>query len=398
MLDHLTDGDDGVRQTVTGHLWNTGWWHGIGSPDHPITDEQRERAAVGLIECVSDPVTVTRKRASNELVPSLVSHHPDPEFATERLVDALEDEHDSVRSNAAEVLSGVAKRRPDLLDPHVDRLRAVLDDDSVRTAVLDGFSNLVERHPELADLVTEAIIETAADSRFERVDHIATLERILQRQPPPAEHAEDLLTLFEESLTAAHYDERATATRTVATLARERPELVAPLEPTLRKQLTDFHRDVRKPAACALAAILTRDEEGAALSRLIDTYSGLSLDEPLPDPLIELASSHPEFVANLLERMRERKPNPPHDTRLRVAEILDRAPEAVRPFLESCANDLTAEDQSVRDGAAWMLGQNVLENPEEGRRYVEALETAVENRAQFDEYARRKMRKALQEL
>lgn len=396
VLARLTDEDDGVRQTVTGLLWNREWWLSVGGDDdHPITDEQRRLASVGLVDCLGDPVFLTRKRASRELRPSLVVAHPDPELATAAVVAALEDDGAATRSNAAEVLTGVADREPSFLDPHVERLRqAMAEDDAVRSEIAEGLASLIDRFPALAAPVAGQVIESDPDYSTGERQRVSTLGTVLAANTD-FEGSEEALAALESALEHRNIKVRAAAAAALGRVAASEPEAVESAVPALRQRLHDYHEQTRRAAAGALAAALDRDTVEPPLVTLFESLE--AADEP-PDPLLVLADSHPAYVSELLRKLRDETPDPPHDTRLSVAAILEHNPEAVHPILEDCVADLAGDDANRRNGAAWLLGQVTLEHPAEGRRCEKAIRSAVDRPEDFDDLAHRKLRKALEEL
>jgi len=396
VLARLTDEDDGVRQTVTGLLWNREWWLSAGDGnDLPITDEQRRLAAVGLVNCLTDSVFLTRKRASRELQPSLVVNHPDPERATAAVAAALEDEGVSIRSNAAELLSEVAEREPSLLDPHIGQFRrAMAEDDAVRSEAAEGLSNLLDRFPELAAPIAEQLIESDPEYSSGERQRVSTLGTVLAADSN-FEGSEAALSVLESSLSDWDVSIRAAAAAALGRVATSDSEAIKPIIPALRERLHDFHERTRRETAGALAAALNPEDVEPPLVTLFEAIE--TADEP-PDPLLALADSHPEYVTELLRKLRDETPDPPHDTRLSVAAALERNPAAVHPILEDCVADLSSDDEDRRNGAAWLLGQVTLEHPAEGGRYKETIRSAVNHPEDFDDYAHRKLQKALEEL
>lgn len=395
VLARLTDEDEGVRQTVTGLLWNRGWWLSVGGSDHPITDEQRQMAAVGLVNCLEDPVFLTRQRASEELRPSLVVSHPDPERATAAVAAALEDEGATTRSNAAELLTGVAEREPSLLDPHIERLqRAMKEDAAVRSEAAAGLANLLDRFPELAAPVAEQVIENDPEYSTGERQRVSTLGTVLAANSD-FEGSDEALAALESSLSHPNYKVRTTAAATFGRVATSNPEAVESSIPELRERLHDFHEGPRREAAGTLATALALDDVEPPLVTL---FESIEQSDELPDPLIVLADAHPEYVTELLRKLRDEKPNPPHDTRLLIAATLERNAEVIHPILEDCAVDLSDDDEDRRNGAAWLLGQVTLEHPAECQRYEGAMRSAVDRPEDLDDAAHRKLRKALMEL
>jgi len=398
ILAALTDEDEGVRQTATGALWNREWWYGVDEEAHPITSDQRELAAVGLVACLTDSTSLVRERASEELPAAFLLDHPEPEAAMANVVAALDDDRDAVRANAAALLAGVTERRPDLLDPHLDRVRrATTEDDAARTAAVEALSNVLGRHPELATPVVDAILETDAERSGDAVRRIETLGDVLTAPPDGFERTEETLAALESALGARDLRERLAATELLRRVAATAPDTVEPVESALVDRLADHDEDVRKHAACALADVLReRGDANPPLAALVERYADASPEESVPDPLVRLAPAHPTFVRERLEAMREETPELPHSTRTTVASILATAPDAVRPVLERCAADLNADDRFVRDGAAWLLGELLLEQPDEGTRYESALRAALDSPDEFDDLALKKLRAALE--
>ncbi|MFB6107597.1 MAG: HEAT repeat domain-containing protein [Haloplanus sp.] len=395
----LTDDDDRVRQSATGVLWSREWLHDVGADDHPITASQRERAAVGLVACLDADRPLVRARAAAELRPPLVLAHPDPERAMATLAAALDDRPD-VRSNAAELLADAAAERPALLDPHVDRLRqAMLDDEATRAAAADGLAALIDRFPDLAAPVADVLLAADPDPFARRAPRrITTLGEILLARPDGFERSDAVLAELQSTLADGFYKVRLAAAKALQRLARQSPAVVDPAQPLLSERLHDESEHVRRHAACALAELVDPADAGPALATLAATYRDRDVDDPGPDPLVHLADARPAFVCDRLERLRAATPNPRHDVRLTVAEILSIAPAAAHPFLDGCAADLDADDPEVRNGAAWLVGQAVLDNPDEGAAYARPLLDAVRSPDDFDEYAHRKVRTALAAL
>ena len=396
VLARLTDKDDGVRQTVTGLLWNREWWlSNRDSDDHPITDEQQRLAAVGLVDCLDDPVFLTRKRASEELRPTLVIEHPNPKRATATVAVALEDEGAATRSNAAELLAEIADREPALLDPHVERLRrAMTEDDAVRSEAAEGLASLIDRFPELAAPVAEEVIESDPEYSTGERKRISTLGTVLAANCD-FEGSEEALSALESSLTNRNVKVRTAAAAALGRVGASNPGAVESTVPALRERLHDYYEETRKEAASALAVARALENVEQPLATLFESME--TTDEPL-DPLLELADSDPEYVTELLRKLRDETPDPPHDTRLSVAAVLERNSAAVHPILEDCVADLANDDENRRNGAAWLLGQVTLEYPAEGRRYEGTMRSAVDRPEDFDDYAHRKLRKALKEL
>lgn len=395
VLARLTDEDEAVRQTVTGLLWNREWWLGVGDDtDHPITDEQRRLGAVGLVHCLDDPVFLTRERAIRELRPSLVIGHPDPKQATAAVVAALEDEGDTVRRNAAELLTGVADQKPELLDPHVERLRRAMGEDTaVRSAAAEGLASLTDRFPDLAAPVVRQVIESDPEYSSGEQQRISTLGTVLATESD-FEGSKEALSVLESSLTNRSVKVRKEAAAELRRVAASNPDAVASAVPALRERLHDYHDETRKEAARALAMALDPDTAEQPLAALVESVE--SDDEPL-DPWLALADSHPEYVTELLRDLRSERPNL-SGTRLAVAAVLERCPAAVHPIVEDCAADLSDDDEERRNGAAWLLGQLTLEHPAEGRRYEEAMRSAIDHAEDFDKPAQRNLEKALDEL
>ena len=396
VLVRLTDNDDGVRQTVTGLLWNREWWSQVGDGrGHPITDEQRRLAAVGLVSCLDDPVFLTRKRASRELRPSLVVHHPDPETATAAVAATLDDEGAPTRSNAADLLVGVAEREPSLLHPHVERLqRAMEDDDAVRSAVAEGLATLLDDFPELAAPVANQVVELNPEYISGEEQRLSTLGTVLAGDST-FEGSEEALAALESALSHRNYSVRTAATAALGRVAASDPEAIESTIPALRERLHDHHEGPRKEAAGALARALDAEDVEPPLATL---FESIETSDELPDPLLALADSHPEYVTELLRELREETPHPPHDTRLSIAAALERNPAAVHPFLADCVTALSADDEDCRNGAAWLLGQVTLEHPAAARQYEEAMRSAVDRPDDFERFAHRKLRKALEKF
>lgn len=403
VLARLTDADEVVRQTVTGLLWNREWWLSVGTGDDPpVTDEQRRLAAVGLVNCLDDAVFLTRKRASEELRPSLVVDHPDPERATAVVAAALADGDAGLRSNAAELLAEIAEREPSLLDPHVERLRRTMeDDDAVRSEAAAGLANVLDRFPELAAPVAAQVIES--DSAYAPTDawyspwqrqRMETLGTVLAADGA-FEGSEKALSVLKSSLADRNAKVRMASATALGRVAASDPGIVEPAVPALRERLSDFHEWTRRAAAGALAVALDPDDAEPQLVTLIESVE--TTDEP-PDPWLALADSHPEYVTERLRKLREETPDLAYNTRVSIAATMERNPAAVHPILEDCVTDLSGDDEDRRNGAAWLLGEVILECPVEGRQYEAAVRAAVDRPEDFDEYPHRKLRKALDEL
>lgn len=396
VLARLTDEDEAVRQSVTGLLWNREWWLSVGDDaEHPITDEQRRLGAVGLVHCLDDPVFLTRKRAARELRPSLVVDHPNPEQATAAVAAALEDEGGAVRSEAAELLSGIADQEPELLDPHVERIRqAMVEDDAVRSAAAEGLASLIDRFTELAAPVARQVIESDPEYSSGERQRVSTLGTVLATDCEFEGH-EEALSALEDSLAHRNVTVRAAAAAALGRVAASNPAAVASTVPTLRERLHDYHEETRSEAAWALALALDPNTAEQPLATLVESIE--SDDDP-QDPWLALADAHPEHVTELLRNLRNEEPNPPLDTRLSIDAVLEHNPEAVHPVMGDCVADLSGDDEDRRNGAAELLGQLTLEHPAEGRRYEEAIRSAMDCPEDFDEHAHGKLESALDEL
>lgn len=396
VLARLTDEDDGVRQTVTGLFWNRSWWLSTRDrDDHPITDEQRHLAAVGLVECLEDPIYLTRMRAAKELHPSLVLDHPDPEQAAAAVVAALDDEGAATRSYAAELLVGLADVESTLLDPHVEQIRqAMSEDEAVRSDAGAALAKLVDRFHELAAPIAEQMTGIEPKYSSGKIQRLSTLGTVLATVPD-FEGSEEALAVLESSLTDPSINVRPAAAAALAQVAASEAAEIDAAVPELRERLHDYHEGTRRQATGALAAALDADDVEPPLK---DLFEAVDSEEEPPDPLLALADSHPEYVTDLVHELREETPNPYSDTRLSIATAFERNPAAVHPVLEDCVTDLTGDDEERRNGAAWLLARVTMEVPAEGRQYEAAIRAAVDRPNDFEDSAHRKLQKALEEL
>lgn len=398
VLARLTDEDEGVRQTVTGVLWNNDWWYGADAKDRPITSTQRELAAVGLVSCLHDTSVSTRSRASNELHPSLVIGHPDSTEATATVVSALGDDSDAVRRNVSKLLFGVAERRAELLDPHIERLqKAMVEDETARTALAKSLASMLDRHPDLVDSIVTSMLDTEAEGMSERILRLETLGETLATAPDEFERQHEVLATIESALTSR---DRPVAARMFHQIAMSEPNRIKPVESVLNDQLSNTNQETRKHSSCALAMVLDSDDDdddlSPALTTLVEIYREFSTVDSIPDPLVELAPIHPAFVQDQLEQMRARVPDLGSGREV-IVELLETAPDTVRPFLEDCVADLNAAENAVREGAAMILIQVINERPDERSRYAPALMAAVDSPDTFDERVRQRLQRVLKE-
>lgn len=326
----------------------------------------------------------------------------DPERATATVAAALGEEAAEMRSNAAQVLTGIADREPSLLDPHIEQIRRAMEtDDAVRSEAAEGLANVLDRFPELATPIAKQLIES--DSEYSRGDawysrrerqRILTLGTVLAADSD-FEGSERALSEVTSSLSDRNAKVRMAAATAIRRVAASDTEIVEPTIPALRDRLSDFHEWTRRKAAGALAAALDPADAAPPLVTLVESVE--TADDP-PDPWIALADPHPEYVTELLRKLREDTPDPGYNTRLSIAATMERNPVAVQPVLEDCVADLSADDEDYRNDAAWLLGEIALEHPVEGGQYEEAMRSAVDRPEDFDEYPHRRLRNALEEL
>ncbi|MBZ6493364.1 hypothetical protein [Natrinema longum] len=158
------------------------------------TDLQSRLSSV-LVDRLDDPVAVIRKRAGELLVgdggfgyavrgydedaydhgAAVFLRHPDPAGAVPVLIEALSDPVDGVtgrasrgrspRHTAGTVLASLGTERPDLLEPHRDRLIDALDspDDRVRVAVAAALAPSLDRWDDAVEPVEDALLALIRD-------------------------------------------------------------------------------------------------------------------------------------------------------------------------------------------------------------------------------------------
>lgn len=293
-------------------------------------------------------------------VQNLLSHRSDSGLTlVEPLVDSTIQTgvesavHEASRWHVVSALETIAEDRPAPLDPHLDQLGLLLQDDErlVRKGAIKLFGTLGETDPAVLEGVVDDLVAAADDPdaeirqravtalsplqarQEEAIDvaidaHLSDLESaaefeqnsILRGLKQLTEHRPDRvlagMDVVVDSLIHQKWSVRSTAVSLFGRLGSERPDAVRPLvdrdthgqfylpgNAPLLDALGDDHEQVRADAVLALGELGAADSEmcNAVLTPLVD--SGLADEEALVEKravqaLGRIGEAHPEAVTD----------------------------------------------------------------------------------------------------
>ncbi|WP_433627499.1 HEAT repeat domain-containing protein [Halomicrococcus sp. NG-SE-24] len=389
--------------------------------------ELREAAGVdpatvdveAVVDCLATEDERARHEAANAFTTVTEARSDCVPDAADRLTTLLESEEAGVRQGAARTVAQLADRHPDALERTAPALRAIVERefDYARNTALLALADLGKSNPAVAAPLTESLREYVAEdyglptreraTRALAVAADARPDAVADAVPALVEHlgtddAEDDATALPAELPSADEADdpalaasfREHAARTLAVVAGDDPEAVAPHAATLAALLDDEADGVRRAALDALAALAERrpdavlghrdalretlTTDGNEGNRATAAYAMSALAEAAPGSVAETLDA---VVPSLVELLDGEYPRTRGTAAGTLSYVGERDPSTVADAVPSLVELLDDETAFVRANAAYALGTTGVEEAHEALRACAEHDSDPEVRA-----------------
>lgn len=302
-------------------------------------------------ESIQDAITSLRadepqeKRIALVRIKRIIQQHPEACYAElPTLVDVLQDADLAVQAEITSILADVAVVDPEQLHPSVDIMSSYVS-------------------PETNDEVLKDVLEI--------------LNEVVEADPKPAiDTVPSLAVLLEEN---TDFDRQILSI--IVQIAKEYPDAVAPIVPTLIENILDTDGKYRVDSLAALGYISksypnVAEDIISPVSELVDAEQ-VRLQANALGLLADLANEYPHEIKDIVPRAIELLDSTDKKTQYNATSVISRVakhdPELTEPAIEPLIDALDADMAETRENACWALGYM------EASSSISAVKNCVEN-------------------